>query len=600
MMPFFRFRRTGLTATSLTMTSGIAALTAVLLLAGCQTVAPGPATAPGALEVDATPQTPPHPQAVGPFVATANPLATEAGLAVLRRGGSAVDAAVAVQAVLGLVEPQSSGLGGGAFMMLFDAATGEVTAYDGRETAPASATGELFYEDGKPLSFIDAVMSGRSTGAPGAVAMLAMAQAEHGVLPWSGLFGDAERLAREGFVVSPRLAGMIAADYPSGHTAWSEPYFTKPDGSRYVAGDVLKNPIYAETLATLAQGGADAFYRGPIAQQIVAAVASGPRPGGLTADDIAAYRPLERGALCRPFRIYVVCVPPPPSSGVAVLQLLAMAEDRPELAEGPQSLAAWTAFAQLQRLMYADRDRYVGDPAFVGVPVQGMLDEDYVAGRADLVDGLVAPAAPGTPPGGILRGADATAEPSGTSHFFIVDAQGSAVSMTTTVESVFGSGRMAGGFFLNNQMTDFSFTPNEADGTPAANAPGPLKRPRSSMTPVIVLDSDGRLVGGLGSPGGSSILAYNAKALIGALVWGLPMQAAIDLPNLVARGTTVGADTDMFSAELRAGLSAAGIDLRPNATENSGIQGGLWRQGPSGWTWDGGADKRREGTARTE
>jgi len=587
-MPPSLFRPSG-SITTLTM-----ALAAVLALAGCQTAAPV-STAASAPAVVAR-----APQAVGPFVATANPLATEAGLAVLRRGGSAVDAAVAVQAVLGLVEPQSSGLGGGAFMMLLDAATGEVTAYDGRETAPSSATGELFYEDGKPLSFIDAVMSGRSIGAPGAVAMLAMAQAEHGVLPWSGLFDDAERLAREGFVVSPRLAGMIAANYPSGRTAWSAPYFTKPDGSRYVAGDLLKNSAYAQTLTTLAEGGADAFYRGPIAQEIAAAVASGPRPGGLTAADIAAYEPLERGALCRPFRIYLVCVPPPPSSGVSLLQLLAMAEDRPELAQGPQSLAAWTAFAQLQRLMYADRDRYVGDPAFVGVPVQGLLDEDYVAGRAALVDGLVAPAKAGTPPGGVLRGPDATLEPSGTSHFFIVDAQGGAVSMTTTVESVFGSGRMVGGFFLNNQMTDFSFTPNEADGTPAANAPGPLKRPRSSMAPVIVLDREGRLVGGLGSPGGPSILAYNAKALIGALVWDLPMQAAIDLPNLVARGTTVGADTQMFTPELQDGLAAAGVVLRPNTTENSGLQGGLWRQGSSGWGWDGGADKRREGTARTQ
>jgi len=322
-----------------------------------------------------------------------------------------------------------------------------------------------------------------------------------------------------------------------------------------------------------------------------------PRPGGLTADDIAGYQPLERGALCRPFRIYIVCVPPPPSSGAAVLQLLEMAETTPELDGGPQSLKAWIAFAQLQRLMYADRDRYIGDPAYVRVPVQGLLDPDYVAGRAASANGLVAPAVAGTPPGGVFHGPDATAEPAGTSHFVIVDVQGNAVSMTTTVESVFGSGRMVGGFFLNNQLTDFSFTPEETDGAPAANAVAAGKRPRSSMSPIIVLDQQGRLIGAMGSPGGSSILAYNTKAMIGALVWGLSMQEAINLPNLVARGTTVGADTEMFSPGLRAGLAAAGIELQPNATENSGLQGGLWRKGATGWGWDGGADPRREGVA---
>jgi len=533
-------------------------------------------------------------------VAAANPLAADAGMAVLGRGGSAVDAAVAVQAVLGLVEPQSSGLGGGAFMMLYDAATREVTAYDGRETAPASATPELFYENAKPLPFIDAVLSGRSTGAPGAVAMLAMAQKDHGLLPWAGLFGDAERLARDGFVVSPRLAGMIASSYPQGRTRWANAYFTKPDGTRYVAGDRLKNPAYADSVSRLAAQGAEAFLNGPIGREIAGTVALEPRPGGLTAADIADYRPIERGALCRPFRIYLVCVPPPPSSGAAVLQLLEMAEQTPALNEGPESLNAWTAFAQLQRLMYADRDRYIGDPAFVRVPVQGLLDEGYVAGRAALADGLIAPAAAGTPPGGVIHGPDATAEPAGTSHFVIVDAQGNAVSMTTTVESVFGSGRMVGGFFLNNQLTDFSFSPNEPDGVPAANAVAPGKRPRSSMSPIIVLDQQGRLVGAMGSPGGSSILAYNTKAMIGALVWGLTMQQAIDLPNLVARGETVGADTGMFSADLRAGLAAAGVELQPNASENSGIQGGLWRKGANGWGWDGGADPRREGVARTQ
>ena len=539
------------------------------------------------------------PAARGPFVAAANPLAVEAGLAVLRRGGSAVDAAVAIQAVLGLVEPQSSGLGGGAFMMVFDAASGDITSYDGRETAPAAVTPDLFYENGRPLGVGDAILSGRSTGAPGAVAMLAMAQKAHGTLAWNSLFGDAERLARDGFAVSPRLAGMIALTRGQARSRWANAYFTKPDGTRYVAGDVLRNPAYAETVAELAAGGAEAFYRGRVAREIAATVAQEPRPGTLSTEDIAAYAPIERGALCRPYRIYVVCVPPPPSSGVALLQLLAMAERTPDIDAGPDSVAAWTAFAQLQRLMYADRDRYVGDPGFVGVPVQGLLDPDYVAGRATLAGGLTGAAEPGTPPGGVLAGPDATHEPAGTSHFVVVDARGNAVSMTTTVESIFGSGRMAAGFFLNNQLTDFSFTPTRTDGGSAANAVAAGKRPRSSMSPVIILDRQGRLVGALGSPGGPSILAYNAKALIAVLDWGLPVQAAFNLPNLVAKGDGFGADTDRFSEALRTGLAARGIVIRPNSSENSGLHGAIWRQGATGWRWDSGADDRREGVART-
>lgn len=559
-----------------------------LALAACQAMgigAPAPAPAPAV-----------QPQARGPFVAAANPLAVEAGMAVLQRGGSAVDAAVAVQAVLGLVEPQSSGLGGGGFLMHYDATTREITVYDGRETAPATATPELFYEDGKPLGFMDAVLSGRSTGTPGAVALLGAAQAAHGKLAWSELFGDAERLARDGFVVSPRLAGFIATPNGQSRTPSATAYFTRPDGTRYVAGDTLRNPEYARTVREIAEGGPRAFYTGRIAQEIVGAVAAQPRPGGLSAADLAGYAPVQRGALCRPYRVYVVCVPPPPSSGVALLQLLAMAEHTPDITLGPDSAEAWAAFAQLQRLMYADRDRYVGDPAFVGVPVEGMLDPAYVAGRAALAPGLTGAATAGRPPGGVFRAPDATTEPAGTSHFVIVDAEGNAVSMTTTVESLFGSGRMAAGFFLNNQLTDFSFEPRRADGGAAANAVAPGKKPRSSMAPVIILDGQGRLVGAIGSPGGSAILAYNAKALIGIIDWNLSVQDAINLPNLVARGSGFGADTGLFSAPVLSRLEARGIRLRPNTSENSGLQGAMWRNG----RWDGGADPRREGVARTE
>lgn len=567
-------------------------LAAATALAGCAT---GPVGA--APRIPPTQAAPAAPPARGPFVAAANPLAVEAGMKVLRDGGSAVDAAVAVQAVLGLVEPQSSGLGGGAFMMHYDAATGEVTSYDGRETAPSAATPELFFENGRPLPVGDAVLSGRSTGTPGAVALLGMAHRAHGKLPWSGLFGEGERLAREGFTVSPRLAGFIAATRGQARTRWADAYFTKPDGTRYRAGDTLRNPEYARTLRELAAGGTEAFYNGRIAQQIAATVAEQPRPGLLTADDIAAYEPIERGALCRPYRVvWIICVPPPPSSGVAVLQFLAMAEATPAITEGPDSPDAWAAFAQLQRLMYADRDRYVADPGFVGVPVQGLLDPGYVGGRAALASGLTGAAEAGTPPGGVFTGPDATREPAGTSHFVIVDADGNAVSMTTTVESVFGSGRMAAGFFLNNQLTDFSFTPTRPDGASVANAVAAGKRPRSSMSPVIILDRDGRFVGALGSPGGSAILAYNAKALIGVLDWGLSMQAAINLPNLVAKGDGFGADTAQFNPELRASLTERGVVLRENTSENSGLHGAIWRNG----RWDGGADPRREGVARTQ
>ncbi|MFC5373528.1 gamma-glutamyltransferase family protein [Brevundimonas faecalis] len=581
--------------------SSLAAGTAIaaLMLAGCavaETRAVEGAAPALTSQAGVSAPVAPAPVAKGPFVSAANPLAVEAGMKVLARGGSAVDAAVAIQAVLGLVEPQSSGLGGGAFMMVYDAESGAITVYDGRETAPAAATPELFYENGRPLSFVDALLSGRSTGAPGVIPMLALAQKQHGALAWSELFGDAEALAQDGFTVSPRLAGMINGDAPQAKTRWATEYFTKPDGARYQAGDTLRNPAYAETVRRIAREGAAALQQGPLAEAVVAAVTEGARPGALTTADLAGYRPLVREAVCGPYKVYTVCVPPPPSSGASVLELLAMAERTPDIDKGPDSPEAWAAFGQLQRLMYADRDRYFGDPAFVSVPVAGLLDPAYVAQRAALAPGLRGAAPYGVPAGAPRVGADATREPAGTSHMVVVDAKGDAVSMTTTVESLFGSGRMAGGFFLNNQLTDFSFEPLARDGTPAANAVAAGKRPRSSMSPTLILDREGRLVGLLGSPGGSSILAYNAKALIGALAWGLPLQQAFDLPNLVAKGDGFGADTEGFPDAVREGMAARGVELRPNTTETSGLHGGLWRNG----RWDGAADSRREGVARTQ
>lgn len=537
----------------------------------------------------------PAPAARGPLVTAANPLAAEAGMAVLRRGGSAVDAAVAVQATLGLVEPQSSGLGGGGFLMVYEAETGALTVYDGRETAPAAATPELFLENGRPLPVREAVLSGRATGVPGAVAALALAHRSHGRLAWSGLFDEARRHAQEGFRVSPRLAGFIASRVPQAATPDALAYFRDADGTRLEAGDTLRNPAYAAVLARLAEGGPDAFYTGETAQAIVAAASREPLPGPLSLQDLAAYEPRVREPVCRPYTAYVICVPPPPSSGVALLQLLAMSEQTDIAQRGPEDPVAWMQFIQLQRLMYADRDRYLGDADFVDVPVAGLLDPAYVARRAATLS--VEEFGPAPEAGELaVAGADTTVEAAGTSHFVIIDADGNAVSMTTTVESVFGSGRMAAGaFFLNNQMTDFAFSPTDDQGRPLANAVEPGKRPRSSMSPVIVLDSNGRLVGALGSPGGSAILAYNAKVLIGTLAWGLPMQAAIDLPNLVARGSSLGADTALFDPLVVAALAQRGAVLAANDNENSGLHGALFRNG----AWDAGADPRREGVVLT-
>jgi len=521
-----------------------------------------------------------HAPAAG--VAAASPLAVEAGVAILKAGGSAVDAAVAVQAALGLVEPQSSGLGGGAFLLHYDAATGKVTAYDGRETAPAGATPDMFLDDdGKPLPYADAVTSGRATGVPAVMAMLGLAHERHGVLPWSSLFDTATEAADAGFIAPKRLARFANSQFRQATLADARALFGKPDGTIVQAGETLRNPDYAATLRALSERGPRALLEPPIAGEIVARTSAEPRPGTLTVADLAAYRPLDKDALCHPYRIYVVCVPPPPSSGVSLLQLLAILE-RTDIADrGPADPQAWFLFAEASRLMYADRDRYVADPAFVAVPIEGLLDPAYVAGRAALI-GERAGAAPaaGEPPGPVAArfGADATAEAAGTSHFVVVDARGNVASMTTSVESLFGSGRAVGGFFLNNQLTDFSFRAVE-DGRPIANAVAPGKRPRSSMSPVIVLDRDGRLFAALGSPGGSAILAYNAKALVGLLAWNLSLQQAIDLPNLIARGQDFYGEVAKFSPEVLQGLAARGIELKGGRGEESGLHGVVLRGG---------------------
>ena len=557
---------------------------ASLSLASCATAVPPQA---------ATAERPVETRTAQPFVIAANPLAAEAGLNVLQRGGSAVDAAVAVQAMLSLVEPQSSGVGGGAFMTFYDGRTRKISVYDGREVAPAQAVSTMFLDSsGKPLPFDTAVVSGRATGVPGAVKMLSMAHGEHGKLAWSSLFGDAERTAAEGFIVSPRLERMIHANYAENRQPDVIAYFSRPDGTLMNAGDRLVNKPYAEFLRRLATQGSDALYTGSTAARIIARTHQAPLAGSMTMADLAAYRPIKREPVCGPFRAYLLCAPPPPASGVGLIELM-MILDRTDIASRSASdPQAWFLFAEASRLMYADRDRYVGDPAFVSVPVAGLIDPAYVDSRAKLIGTSAGPPpAAGVPAGATVAAKDNTFEPTGTSHFIVGDADGNVVSMTTTVESIFGTGRMVDGFFLNNQLTDFSFSPKDEQGRPVANAVAPRKRPRSSMTPAILLTRDGQFAGAIGSAGGNAILAYVAKSLVASVDWNMPMQDALAAPNLVARGPNFQGEVTKFSPEVLAGLRQRGIDLKPGQGEDSGVHAVLIRDGRI----DGGFDPRREG-----
>ena len=528
-----------------------------------------------------------------PFVIAANPLAAQAGMEVLERGGSAADAALAVQTMLSLVEPQSSGVGGGAFLNYYDASTGKVTIYDGRETAPAQASRTMFLDaSGQPLGFRDAVVSGRATGVPGAVAALAMLHEEHGSLPWDSLFDAPIKTAEEGFVISPRLGRFLGIEFPQLAQPDAAAYFARPDGTRKQTGDRLVNPEYADFLKRLAAQGTDALYSGSTAAEIVQRTRAAPLGGTMTMADIAAYRPVKREPVCGPWQGYRVCAPPPPSSGAAMIELLGIL-DRTDIGErGPSDPQAWYLFAEASRLAYADRDAYFGDGDFVDVPVEGLLDPAYIDARAALIGARAAEnVEAGVPAGAKVAVADMTREPAGTSHFIVRDAAGNVLSITTTVESIFGSGRMVDGFFLNNQLTDFSFNPLQANGDEAPNAVAPGKRPRSSMVPLILLDADGKFAGAIGSAGGNSIPAYVGKTLVAAVYWGMPMQDALAQPNLVSRGTRYGAETERFDPAIIAGLAERGIEVTPGQGEDSGVHGVLIRDGQV----DGGYDPRREG-----
>jgi len=541
------------------------------------------------------------------MVVTANPHATAAGLEVLKAGGSAVDAAIAVESVLSLVEPQSSGLAGGAFMVHYDSETKSLAVYDGRESAPSGATPDMFMlENGDSMPFLQAKTSGLSTGVPGVLAMLSMAHHDQGELEWSSLFSYASKLANDGFEISPRLHGMlerfgkyIPSTPEEGPTDAFE-YFYDDAGVAHPVGYLLKNPAYAKTLATIAKDPTE-FYQGDIAKEIAAMVQRAPRAGSLTAEDIAAYKPVKRAALCQNYRDTQVCGAPPPSSWVAVGMIMGILENgpRPSVA-GPDDPKNWAVMAQAQQLAYADRDQFIADPNFVEMPIKGMLNKEYLANRAKLISDKATPLtyAVGNPweyndtPKTTTAGIDATQDVHGTTHFVIVDKKGDVVSMTATVESIFGTTRMVGGMFLNNQLTDFSFQHHDKNGKAIVNAVAPNKRPRSSMSPSIVLDKNGEFLMATGSPGGNNIIAYTVKTLVGVFEWGLDPQSAVDLPNMVARGKTVRLEKGAAPESLISAMKEMGFTVDASRGENSGLSV-IMRKADG--TLEGAADKRREG-----
>lgn len=523
------------------------------------------------------------------MVAAAHPLAVEAGLEILRRGGTAVDAAIAVQMVLGVVEPHASGIGGGGFLLNYDGSSHAITVYDGRETAPAGASPTMFLSpDGRPLGYREAVASGISVGVPGLLAMLELAHKEKGKLTWSELFGPAIAAARDGFAVSPRLAAWLQR-IPAlrEEQAVRETYFNV-DGTPRKQGERIANPALAETMDLIARQGARAMYEGPVAAEMIDRVRSHPRPGTLSAGDLSSYKPVKRDAVCGPYRVWIVCgMPPPSSGGIAILQVLGLIQPFDIQRDPPNDLRAVHLIAEASRLAFADRDRYVADPAFVDVPVAGLLSPAYLAERRTLMapDRSMGKVGPGVPPGYVERG---------TSHVSIVDRWGNAVAFTTTIEAPFGAHMMVRGFLLNNELTDFSPRP-ELDGKPVANRVQPGKRPRSSMSPTFVLDREGRLVAALGSAGGARIIGDTLQALIGLLDWDLSAQAAVDLPRVANLNGATELEEGTPIADQAAALRGLGHEVQVRRHE-----GGLTAIRRNGDGWEGGADPRRDGVARGE
>jgi len=575
------------------------ALAALVAIGGIAT-AQEPAPMPGLARLWSRPA--PPATATAHMISAAHPLAVEAGLDLLRAGGSAADAAVGVQLVLNLVEPQSSGIGGGAFALYWHAPSAQLKTYDGRETAPAAAKPDRFLANGAPLKLPQAIAGGASVGVPGLVRLLEALHKDHGRLPWAQLFAPAIRVAEQGFPVSPRLNMLLRWQGAQSFSPRARSYFFDASGNARPIGFVLKNPEFAATLRLIAERGAGAFYEGAVAQAIVEAVRESPdRQGDITAEDLAGYRVKERDPVCFAYRGYRVCSMGPPSSGgLAVGQILKLVEPF-DLGRGPAdtlNARAVHLIAEAEKLAFADRDRYVGDPDFVAVPV-GLLDAGYLGTRRALINPAAAmgKASAGTPPqvGLLMPGADATIEQDGTTHFSIIDRDGNVVSMTSTIEAGFGSRLWAAGFLLNNQLTDFAFRPVDGSGRQLANAVAPGKRPRSSMAPTIVFDEQGRPWAALGSPGGSRIISYVVKTLVGLIDWKLDAQAAVSLINFANRGGPFEIEIDHRSALWQA------LKMRPYGHRihvdfhNSGAHAIVVRHGRG---LEGGADPRREGVAR--
>ncbi len=535
------------------------------------------------------------------MVAAANPHAAEAGLEMLRAGGSAVDAAIATQMVLGLVEPESSGIGGGAFMLVYDGKTRKTTSFDGREMAPQSATPTMFLgADGKPRGHFDAIPGGLSVGIPGVVGMLDLAHKKYGKLPWARLFQPAIKLAENGFAVGPKLARTVAGFAPGAKMPDIRSHFYHADGTPLREGEIYKNPEYAAALKKIAAEGPDGFYKGPIAASIVDAVQHAPgQQGGMTLKDLADYRAQERAPVCGAYRDYHLCSMGPPSSGgIAVLQILGALQRFPSSQLQPGTLLNAHLFSEASKLAYADRAKYLGDPAFVHVPIAGLIDRNYIASRAALIDpakdmGTV-PA--GTPPDEKHARYAPQVSPvrHGTSHMTIVDDAGNVVAMTTSVEFVFGAEIMAKnyGFILDNTLTDFSFDPVR-DGLPVANAPAPGKLPLSAMSPTIVFDKDNHFLLSVGSPGGPAIIDYVAQTLSGVLDGKLSLKQAIDMPREIDQNGPTQLENGPGVDKLAAGLTQMGHTVRVSDQEGSGLHGIM--KVKNGYI--GAADPRRDGIA---
>ncbi|MEX1196532.1 MAG: gamma-glutamyltransferase [Pseudohongiellaceae bacterium] len=534
----------------------------------------------------------------GYMAAVANPYATNAAIGMLEQGGHAVDAAIAAHAVLGLVEPESSGLGGGGFMVVYEQETQDVRFLDGRETAPAGATPDMFMRDDEAMGFLDAWQSGRAVGVPGTVALYRMAHEQYGKLPWAMLFEPAIRLASEGFEVSGKLAGYLPelAEFTRLDENPGAAEYFYPGGEPLEAGETVRNPEYAQTLTRIAEEGPSAFYSGEIAEAMAAAAQAGPDGGSMTVADIEGYEPVERDAICGPWRAFSICSATPPSSGAMQIMVANLYDHLlPEDATREEQIRA---FVDAQRLAYADRDHYFGDPDQISVPVAQLLAPQYLEHRANNAAAPGAMPEHGNPAEVLGTGTasvwadDSTREAAGTSHLSIVDNEGNAISATMTVESPFGSSRWAAGFLLNNEMTDFA-RDYDPDGAEPANMVRPGARPRSSMSPTVVLDENSDLYMVTGSPGGNSIPAYTAKSVLGIVDWGMTVEEAIAFPNIIARGQAVRVEVGRQPGQTLADqLDAAGYEVEESEGENSGLHVILVTD--EGLT--GAADPRREGT----